>query len=79
MVLELARGTPGQHVLTAVESGDLAKAYGIWNDDPNWQQHPLQYKVYGFNQFQKDWGSQSDYGQIHTIRSSFPRRWVTAS
>jgi len=52
--------------LAAVESGEMTKAYGIWNDDPNWQQHSEQYKVYGFDQFQKDWGGQSDYGQIHS-------------
>jgi hypothetical protein len=49
-----------------VESGNLQKAYGQWNNDPNWQQHPTQYSAYDFTQFQKDWGPASDYG---TIRS----------
>jgi hypothetical protein len=49
---------------SAVESNDLQKAYGLWNNDPNWQQHPAQYAAYDFNQFQKDWGSASDYGVI---------------
>lgn len=55
--------------LATVESGDLAKAYGMWNHDPEWQQHPDKYKNYDFTQFQKDWGIGSDYGQIksHTI------------
>ena len=52
--------------LATVESGDLAKAYGIWNNDPDWQQHPERYKVYDFNQFQKDWGPGSQYGQIRS-------------
>jgi len=52
--------------LATVESGDLQKAYGLWNNDPNWQQHPDQYKPYDFNQFQKDWGSASDYGVIRS-------------
>jgi len=48
----------------AVESGDLQKAYGLWNNDPNWQQHPQQFGPYNFQDFQKDWGSASDYGVI---------------
>jgi hypothetical protein len=47
-----------------VESGNLQKAYGLWNNDPNWQQHPAQYAGYDFTQFQKDWGPASDYGVI---------------
>ncbi len=49
---------------SAVESGDPNKAYGLWNNDPNWQKHPQQYSSYGFPQFQKDWGPASDYGVI---------------
>jgi hypothetical protein len=49
---------------SAVESGNLQQAYGIWNHDSNWQQHPTQYASYDFTQFQKDWGSASDYGTI---------------
>jgi len=48
----------------SVQSGDLQKAYALWNNDPNWQQHPDQYKAYDFTQFQKDWGPASDYGVI---------------
>ena len=50
--------------LATVESGDLQKAYALWNNDPNWQQHPDQYKAYDFATFQKDWGPASDYGAI---------------
>ena len=50
--------------LAAVESGDFQKAFGLWNNDPNWQQHPDQYKAYDFAAFQKDWGPASDYGVI---------------
>jgi len=49
---------------SAVESGDLEKAYGLWNNDPDWKQHPDQYKAYDFATFQKDWGPASDYGTI---------------
>ncbi len=54
--------------LTAVESNDLAKAYGIWVNDKNWQQHPQQF-VYHFDRFQGDWSSTSpdnEYGAIHS-------------
>lgn len=50
--------------LDTVQSGNLQKAFGIWNSDPNWQQHPSQYASYDFSQFQKDWGPASDYGVI---------------
>ncbi|HEX5236203.1 MAG TPA: hypothetical protein VFW25_12835 [Silvibacterium sp.] len=49
---------------SAIEGGNLQKAYALWNNDPNWQQHPTQYSVYNFDQFQKDWGPASDYGVI---------------
>jgi len=55
--------------LDTVQQGDLKKAYGIWNNDPNWEQHPQEYQLYNFAQFSKDWGASSDYGVIksHTI------------
>jgi len=56
--------------MAAVESGDLTKAYAMWNNDPDWQQHQQEYSAYSFSDFQKDWGPQNqDYGPIrsHTI------------
>jgi len=61
--------------LTTVESGDLAKAYGIWKQDPGWQQHPERYKAYGFDRFQQDWGSGSQYGQIRSYKFALSRSW----
>ncbi|GGH07813.1 hypothetical protein [Silvibacterium dinghuense] len=69
----LLRHWPAEHRLNtffaAVESQDMKKAYGIWNHDPDWEQHPQQYKDYSFATFSKDWGPASDYGIIrsHTI------------
>ena len=54
--------------MSTVESGNLQKAYGIWNNDPNWQQHPQQYSAYNFAAFQQDWGPKSDYGVIKSHR-----------
>lgn len=53
--------------LTAVEAKDMVKAYGIWNNDPEWQQHAQKYKDYTFDRFQEDWaplGRGNDYGVI---------------
>src|ERR1700754_5332894 len=75
-VVVIAAGTwwfwdwPEQHrvnnFLSAVEAKDFNKAYGIWNNDPAWQKHPDQYKLYNMDQFQKDWGPASDYGVIRS-------------
>ena len=61
--------------LKTVESGDLTKAYGLWNEDPSWQQHPERYKVYGFDRFQQDWRSGSQYGRIRNHKFVLSRSW----
>ncbi len=61
--------------LEAVESGDLTKAYSLWNQDPAWQQHPERYKTYSFDRFQQDWGPGSRYGQIHSYKTVLSRTW----
>jgi hypothetical protein len=61
--------------LATVESGDLAKAYGLWNQDPAWQQHPERYKAYGFDRFQQDWGSGSPNGQIRSHIFVLSKSW----
>ena len=53
--------------LTAVEDNDLPRAYGIWINDKNWQQHPAQFSAYPFARFQGDWSPTSpdnEYGAI---------------
>jgi hypothetical protein len=69
---------PGDHKINnffaAVESGDMQKAYGLWNNDANWQQHPQQFGPYTITEFQKDWGSASDYGTIKSHRIIIARR-----
>jgi hypothetical protein len=47
-----------------VEAGDLGGAYGMWYNDPDWQQHPQRYSGYDFGKFQEDWGPGSSYGPI---------------
>ena len=64
--------------LTAVEANDLAKAYGIWINDKNWQQHPQQHSVYPFDRFQDDWSSTSpdnEYGAIKSHKIALAGRY----
>jgi hypothetical protein len=55
--------------LTAVEANDLAKAYGIWVNDKDWQQHRQQHSVYPFDRFQGDWSSTSPDNEYGPIKS----------
>jgi hypothetical protein len=59
---------PQEHLVNqffaTVESGDLPKAFGIWNHDPDWQKHPERYAGYNYGRFANDWGHGSDWGDI---------------
>jgi hypothetical protein len=48
----------------AIEQKDFDAAYGIYQGDPDWKQHPQKYTVYTINQFKLDWGPQGEYGAI---------------
>lgn len=69
---------PAEHrinrFLDAVEARDMVKAYAIWNNDPDWQQHPQQYSKYNFGTFQVDWGESSDWGKITSHRIVMAKR-----
>jgi hypothetical protein len=47
--------------LTTCEQGDYATAYGIWMNDPGWQQHPQKYD-YTLKRFTEDWTTASEWG-----------------
>jgi hypothetical protein len=53
---------PAEHrvdsFFTALEAKDYAKAYGIWYNDPDWQQHPQKYD-YTLQRFTEDWTTES--------------------
>jgi hypothetical protein len=53
---------PAEHKVnnffTALEAKDYAKAYGIWWNDPEWQQHPQKYD-YTLQRFTEDWTTDS--------------------
>jgi hypothetical protein len=48
----------------SIEAKDYSHAYALWNNDPDWQQHLDQYKLYTLDQFKSDWGPTGDYGVI---------------
>jgi hypothetical protein len=48
----------------AIEQKDFDVAYGIYQADPDWKQHPEKYPAYTINQFKLDWGPQGEYGAI---------------
>ena len=52
----------------AIEQKDFDKAYGIYEGDPDWKQHPEKYANYSANQFKMDWGPQGEYGVISSHR-----------
>jgi len=43
----------------ALQAKDYAKAYGIYNADPDWQQHPQKYSDYPLPRFTDDWTADS--------------------
>lgn len=53
---------------TALEQKDFEKAYGIYQGDPDWKQHPQKYSSYTLGQFTLDWGPSGEYGPITTHR-----------
>jgi hypothetical protein len=52
----------------AIERKDFDAAYGLYNADPNWKQHPEKYNQYSLSQFMLDWGPSSEYGPINSHR-----------
>jgi hypothetical protein len=49
---------------TAIEQKNFDAAYGLYNADADWKQHPEKYNGYTLSQFTLDWGPASEYGII---------------
>jgi hypothetical protein len=56
------------HFFEALQKQDYNAAYGMWMNDPQWQQHPGQFTKYSFGDFYRDWGPGSEWGLIKTER-----------
>lgn len=75
---------PAEHrvkvFLETVQQGDYPKAYGMWENDPAWQQHPDQYKDYPLQRFTEDWTTASDWGgPVKTFHVDVSKRNVTGT
>ena len=61
---------PAEHRMNrffaAVEARDYPRAFGIWNNDPDWQQHTEKYAStgYPYGRFVNDWSESGEYGKI---------------
>ena len=61
---------PAEHrvnrFFAAVEAQDYPKAFGIWNNDADWQQHPQKFVTagYSYGRFMNDWSTSGEYGKI---------------
>jgi hypothetical protein len=59
---------PEEHIVDrffdALQQHNYEAAYGIWNHDPDWRQHPDKYKEYPFNDFYRDWGPGGEWGLV---------------
>ena len=62
--------------LASLEAKDYTKAYGIWMNDPNWQQHPQKYD-YTLKRFTEDWTTESDWGPITSHHVDISKRTGT--
>jgi hypothetical protein len=47
--------------LAALQAQDYPKAYGIFYNDPDWQQHPQKYKDYPLQRFTEDFTTESEW------------------
>lgn len=47
--------------MKTMKDGDYATAYGIWENDPDWRNHPKKYD-YSLQRFTEDWTTASDWG-----------------
>ena len=47
--------------LSALQAQDYSKAYGIFYNDPDWQQHPDKYKDYPLQRFTEDFTTESEW------------------
>jgi hypothetical protein len=65
--------------LSTVQQGDYPKAYGIWMNDPDWQQHPQKYD-YKLQRFTEDWTTASDWGgPVKTFHIDVSKRDATGT
>jgi hypothetical protein len=66
--------------LAALQAKDYPKAYGLFYNDPEWQQHPDKYKDYPLQRFTEDFTTESDWkGPINSFHVDFSKRDATGT
>ena len=50
------------HFFNALQAKDYKTAYGIYNNDANWEQHPDKFSSYPLDRFTTDWTTESPVG-----------------
>ena len=75
---------PAEHrvnvFLTAVKAGEYPKAYGIWNNDAEWQQHTQRYADYPLQRFTEDFTTESEWkGPVKSFHVDFSKRDATGT
>jgi hypothetical protein len=60
------------HFFSSLQQKDFEGAYGVWQHDPDWKQHPEKYPTYPYKDFSRDWGPGGEWGviQIYKIYGS---------
>jgi hypothetical protein len=56
------------HFFAQLAAKNYEGAYGIWMNDPNWKQHPEEYKRYAFHAFYQDWGPGGEWGAVKSYK-----------
>ena len=70
---------PAEHrvgsFFSALEAKDYGKAFAIYTNDPDWQQHPEKHADYPLQRFTEDWTTESPVGRMELSRTmSISRR-----
>lgn len=66
--------------LLALQAQDYKTAYGIFYNDPDWQQHPDKYKDYPLQRFTEDFTTESDWkGPISSFHIGCSKRGNTGT
>ena len=66
--------------LTALQAQDYPKAYGLFYNDPDWQQHANKYKDYPLQRFTEDFTTESDWkGPVTSFQVGCSKRGETGT
>lgn len=61
--------------LSALQAKDYPKAYGIFYNDTNWQQHPDKYKDYPLQRFTEDFTTESEWkSPVNSFHVDYSKR-----